>query len=97
MKYITIKYAPFLLAGLLLSAAASAALGLRDEDPDAPRWEEEDLLLPAFPQEVNLREFYVSATTTHKFFIDAATLSVGKDRVVRYTLVVFLPCRQSDL
>jgi len=88
MKYITMKYAPFLLAGLLLSAAASAALGLRDEDPDAPRWEEEDLLLPAFPQEANLREFYVSATTTHKFFIDAATLSVGKDRVVRYTLVV---------
>lgn len=82
------KYLTFVLAGLWLSAAATAALGFRDEDPDAPQWEEEELRLPAFPQETNLREFYVSPTTTHKFFIDAATLSVGKDRVVRYTLVV---------
>jgi hypothetical protein len=79
----------FLLMGLLLSGAALAGLGLRDDDdPDAPKWEEEALQLPAFPQEANLREFYVSATTTHKYYIDAATLSVGKDGVVRYALVV---------
>lgn len=79
-----------ILAGWLFSLAAQAGLGLRDqdEDPDAPKWEEEALQLPAFPQEGSLREFYVSATTTHKYYIDAATLSVGKDGVVRYVLVV---------
>lgn len=80
---------PIMLMGLLFSGTVFAGLGLRDDDdPDAPKWEEEALQLPAFPQEANLREFYVSATTTHKYYIDAATLSVGKDGVVRYTLVV---------
>jgi len=78
-----------LLMGLLLSGAALAGLDLRDDaDPDAPKWAEEALQLPAFPQEANLREFYVSATTTHKYYIDASTLSVGKDGVVRYALIV---------
>lgn len=77
-----------LLAGFLLSTAAAAGLGLRDDDPDAPKWEEEVMQLPAFPQERDLREFYVSATTTHKYFIDTATLNVGKDGVVRYALVI---------
>jgi len=77
------------LAGFLAANLASAALGLRDDaDPDAPKWEEEAMQLPAFPQEANLREFYVSATTAHKYYIDATTLSVGKDGVVRYALVI---------
>jgi hypothetical protein len=75
--------------GLILSGTAFAGLGLRDnDDPDTPKWEEEAAQLPAFPQEASLREFYVSATTAHKFYIDTATLSVGKDGVVRYVLVV---------
>jgi hypothetical protein len=79
-----------ILAGVLFSLTANAGLGLhdKDEDPDAPKWEEEMLQLPGFPQETNLREFYVSATTPHKYYIDATTLSVGKDGVVRYVLVV---------
>lgn len=78
-----------LLTGLLLSAGALAGLGLRDpSDPDAPQWEEAALQLPAYPQDAALREFYVSATTTHKYYIDASTLSAGKDGVVRYVLVV---------
>jgi hypothetical protein len=51
-------------------------------------WIEEEADFPAFPQAENLREFYVSELTTHKFFVDASTLSVGKDGVVRYALVV---------
>ncbi len=77
------------LMGLVVSGAVSAGLGLRDnDDPDAPKWEEDSVQPPAFPLEANLREFYVSATTAHKFYIDASTLSVGKDGVVRYVLVV---------
>lgn len=78
-----------LLMGLLLSGAVCAGVGLRDDDdPDAPKWEEAALQLPAFPQEANLREFYVSATTAHKYYIDTASLNIGKDGVVRYTLLV---------
>lgn len=76
------------LVGLVVSGAVIAGLGLRDDDPDAPKWEEDVAQPPAFPLEANLREFYVSATTAHKFYIDASTLNVGKDGVVRYVLVV---------
>ncbi|MBV2183516.1 MAG: CNP1-like family protein [Rhizobium sp.] len=51
-------------------------------------WTEDEVALPAYPQADDLREFYVSELTAHKFFVDASTLSVGKDGVVRYTLVV---------
>lgn len=74
----------FLLAGGML-AEANARDG---DDPDAPQWAEAEIELPAFPQEANLREFYVSEMTAHKFAVDATTLSVGKDGVVRYVLVV---------
>ena len=73
------------LAGLVMLANAHA----RDpDDPDAPKWAEAEIEPPAYPQAANLREFYVSEMTTHKFYIDATSLSVGKDEVVRYVLVV---------
>ncbi len=77
------------LVGLLAANLAAAGLGLRDAgDPDAPKWAEEELTLPAFPQEANLRKIYVSEMTAHEFYIDASTLNPGKDGVVRYVLVV---------
>lgn len=77
------------LAGMLVADVAVADLRMREwEDPDVPKWAEGEAPLPAFPQEANLREFYVSEMTSHKFFIDASTLSPGKDGVVRYVLVV---------
>jgi hypothetical protein len=79
----------FFLAGMLTVNLAAADLRMRDwEDPDAPKWAEEEAPLPAFPQEANLREFYVGEMTSHKFYIDASTLNPGKDGVVRYVLVV---------
>lgn len=81
-----------LLAGLcagFVAGTAWADIGFRNfDDPDAPRWQEEETVLPEFPRDENLREFYVSELTQHRFFIDGATLSVGKDGVVRYVLVI---------
>lgn len=57
-------------------------------ESEAAVWSEDEVVFPAFPREGGLREFYVSELTAHKFFIDATTLSVGKDGVVRYVLVV---------
>ncbi|MDP2810834.1 MAG: CNP1-like family protein [Rhodocyclaceae bacterium] len=78
------------LAGSCLAAAvAHADVGFRNyEDPDAVKWVEGEVILPAFPEEGRLAEFYVSAVATNRFFIDTAGLSVGKDGVVRYVLVV---------
>lgn len=57
-------------------------------DDAAPWQEQQNVKLPAFPKPEDLREFYVSALATNKYFIDASTLSVGADGVVRYALVV---------
>lgn len=77
---------PILLA---LSCNAHADFVFRDlSDPDAPQWKEDEIVLPAFPQEAGLREFYVSELTAHRFFVDEASLNPGKDGVVRYTLIV---------
>jgi hypothetical protein len=46
-----------------------------------------DVALPAYPKTDGLIEFWVSNSTAFRFFIDAASLSVGADNVVRYTLV----------
>jgi CNP1-like family len=45
------------------------------------------LALPAWPKDENLIEFYVNSTGAFRFFIDAASVSVGSDRVVRYTVI----------
>ena len=47
-----------------------------------------DVEPPSFPRDENLREIYVSPNATNRYLIDASTLAVGSDRIVRYTLVV---------
>lgn len=59
-----------------------------DDDYDNRQWREVELQLPAAPKQENLLPFYVSAATDNRFFIDGASLSVGSDGVIRYTLLV---------
>jgi hypothetical protein len=82
----------------LLGMAASAFAQLNDltgipksnsnTEEEAPWQEQREVEPPAFPLQENLREFYVSPVATNKYFIDASTLAVGTDGVVRYVLVV---------
>ena len=46
------------------------------------------LVLPAAPAKENLLPFYVSPSTTMDFAIDAPSVSVTPDGVVRFTLVI---------
>lgn len=62
-----------------------------EEDYDAKKWEEIETQLPAAPKPENLKSIYVSAGTENRFSVDTASVSVGKDGVVRYTLVVETP------
>ena len=84
-----------LLAGLVMVGSARADMAkdlpthrYAEPDSDAPEQIEEQIALPALPKEADLIEFYVSAPAANRFFIDGANLSVGKDGIVRYTLVV---------
>lgn len=43
---------------------------------------------PGYPKDTDLIEFYVGPRATNHFLIDGDSLSVGKDGVVRYTLVI---------
>lgn len=80
--------------GLLLAVAgcvaASAAVFAADfdEDDEVKKWQEAEISLPPMPKQQDLVPFFVSATTDNRFFIDPASVSVGADGVVRYTLVV---------
>lgn len=54
---------------------------------DERSWQEDHVQLPAYPQPENLVEFFVSSANPFRFFIDRASLSIGTDGVVRYTLI----------
>lgn len=82
------------LAVLALVAASSPATYGQSRDHDAgfdadrTRWKEIEASLPLYPRPENLIQFEAGAASRHRFFIDAASLTVGEDGVVRYTLVV---------
>ena len=77
------------LAFFAVAACSTFADSKFDEDFDDKNkpWEEIAIQLPAAPKPENLLPFYVSATATQRFAIDASSLSVGADGVIRYTLV----------
>ena len=60
----------------------------KSENENERVWSEIEVLLPAFPKPENLVPFRVGAVEDKKFFIDMASFSVGKDEVLRYTLVI---------
>ena len=50
-------------------------------------WEEIRGALPPWPKDADLIEFELDSPSPFRYFIDSRHLSVGKDEVVRYTLV----------
>lgn len=78
-----------LLLAVLGYAALAAAQQKSDweEQQEERNWQEAALKLPALPRPDALIEFFVSAASRFRFFIDPASISVGADGVVRYTLV----------
>ena len=80
-----------------LVLAAYAGLGIAQPKSDweiemeRRGWTEGEYKLPAPPKPDDLVEFYVSPSTNFRFYIDRQSLSVGKDGVVRYTLLARSP------
>ena len=59
-----------------------------EEEYEKQSWQEMEHQLPPAPKKESLLPFYVSAATDNLFFIDASSLSVDADGVVRFVLVV---------
>jgi len=82
---------PALLLALLAPVSlAEDDAGWRSDTfiPPAP-WREQPVELPAYPEEGRLLEIVVTAGNyPYSVYIDPEALSVGADRVVRYTAVV---------
>lgn len=55
------------------------------------QWSEQEVAFPAFPQPADLIEFDAGAASRNRHYVDAATLTVGGDRVVRYVVVIKTP------
>jgi hypothetical protein len=79
------------LLALALALWHAVALGQPKSDWELEQerrdWRERELRLPPYPKADGLLEFYVSASAEFRFFVDRASISVGDDGVVRYTLV----------
>ena len=74
---------------LLLPLSAHAEWGTFDfEFENDKPWVELVTQLPAYPKTENLIPFNVSSVTRNQHFVDTASISVGDDRVVRYTVVI---------
>lgn len=78
---------PAALCCICLLTLCVAAYAQQD-DPAREAPIESEFTLPAAPQKSSLLPFYVSPTTTLDFAIDAKSLSVSSDGIVRYTLAV---------
>jgi hypothetical protein len=56
--------------------------------PEVAPFVELNPALPPYPADSNLIEFRLRGLTTNRFFIDGSSLTVAKDRVVRFALVI---------
>lgn len=90
VKIIRIKRACWIVAGWLVAGPALAQWDGWDYtyDREITPWAELQQQLPAYPADENLIPLDVGAATPHRFFVDAKSVSVATDGVVRYTLVI---------
>lgn len=84
-----------LLASICLAAAVHSTFAeirfrkWEDEEDEKPKAAEEAaVVLPEYPKDENLLEFYVSANTSNRFFVDGASINPVGEGIVRFTLVV---------
>ena len=77
-------------AGLLMAAPVRGQWKEWDYELDQEKktWDEMQAQLPPYPKPENLLRFDIGSNTANRYFVDASSVSVGEDGVVRYTLVI---------
>lgn len=82
----------FVLAAWLAAGSAHGQAPWADWDykfdQEITPWSEVQTQIPAYPAEENLIPLNVDAITRHRFYVDARSVSVGNDGVVRYVFVI---------
>ena len=58
-----------------------------DFENDTKAWREIVAQIPAYPKPENLVRIPTGTATSHQFFVDAGSLALGEDGVMRYTVV----------
>jgi hypothetical protein len=86
---------------MLCMAQAVAAGALPPEDgpvgfipppPPGEKWQEQAFVLPSYPGESRLLELDIdTGTSPFRYYLDPESLSIDKDRVVRFTTVIVSP------
>ncbi len=95
----TLCYSTLVATAILVAVEAEErdAFGVRideaeDPDKDEKPWVEAIIQFPAFPREEDLKPVQMDTPgIPYRFFIDAATLEIHADGVVRYSLVMEAP------
>jgi hypothetical protein len=59
--------------------------------PEEKEFKEDELKLPAFPDDAALIEFRPRGHSKNRFYVDRNSVSLGADWVVRYTAVIKSP------
>jgi hypothetical protein len=70
--------------------------------PGAPESDEQEIrelqvAPPAYPRDRDLAEFTLRNQAINRFFIDTSTLAIGKDRILRFVLVVRTPSDETNV
>jgi len=75
------------IPAVVLLALAACTVQPQQDEFDGKPWEVLMTQLPSYPNPENLLRVHVSPTTAFEFFVDAASVSVGQDGIVRYALI----------
>ncbi|HET7766160.1 MAG TPA: CNP1-like family protein [Burkholderiales bacterium] len=80
------------MRGLRAIALVAVAAGCAQSDQfsdelEGKSWEVEKAFLPSYPKGENLVPIYVGRALPFSFFVDRVSVTVGRDGVIRYTLV----------
>jgi CNP1-like family len=97
------RFAPILAGAIALILGAGPVQAQRGmpEDiggvPEEEKFSEIKTVLPAYPRDADLVEFRPRGSSRNRFYIDANSVSIGADRVVRYTAVIKSPSGASNV
>ena len=81
---------PFILSAIvgILALSACAKPPFKDEFESDKPWIEQMTQLPAYPEAKNLMAFDAGAVTSNQYLVDTTSIKIGKDGVIRFTLVI---------
>ena len=75
----------------VLLAAACASKEFKDQFDNEKTWAELQTQLPEYPSQNNLLPFDTGPSSNDQHFVDATSIQVGEDGVMRYSLVIKSP------